>query len=226
MKKIFSSFVMTLALSSAGHAAFSSAEVYTAKRLQVQIYKDANSLDLPDEARNQLRRFKQFAVVKENGSIIRVFAVSTGLEGNEVGPNDGSIETPNGYFTLDARQDNLPYRDSPNEPAIFLRHGLVFVDPPGEGNVLAMHRGRVTGNRASHGCIRLDADDAEWLFAKVGEVGVDNVGLAIYGIPARMTQNGREVAVQLPTFRRTDMGNDELNAILDRLDPERRRREK
>jgi hypothetical protein len=84
----------------------------------------------------------------EFGGLVRWGPVSTGLRGSQ---------TPTGWFHLNWRATG---RVSTVNPDWFLKSYFNFGNEEG----LAFHEYALPGHPASHGCVRLLARDAQWLF--------------------------------------------------------------
>jgi L,D-transpeptidase catalytic domain len=114
-----------------------------------------------------ISKVSQKMTVKVDGDTEYVWPVSTGA---------AKYETPSGNFRpfrMEAEHFSKEWDDAP------MPHSIFFT-PRGH----AIHGSFYTkslGRRASHGCVRLAPDNAETLFALVGEVGMSNTSVVLKG---------------------------------------------
>ncbi len=157
--------------------------------IKVEAFKDPTSVQMPEQAKDRRERFNQVVVVKEDNEIVQAFKVSTGVHDLDA----NSIETPNGYFSFHKVAREFLYF---NRSGSVAREpwGLYFFDPaeldPRQAsndrrNQAAMHSypsAQVTGNRESHGCIRVVERNQKELWERInGLSGGRYAALAVYG---------------------------------------------
>lgn len=89
---------------------------------------------------------KQSYTVIDNNKLIKTGKVSTGKSGHR---------TPSGHFTIHTKYANVMSKKY-KAP---MNYAMFFI-----GSLYAIHQGVVPGYPASHGCIRVPAKDASYLF--------------------------------------------------------------
>lgn len=112
--------------------------------LSFLLFSTENALSAPEIVVNLA---KQSYTVIDNNKLIKTGKVSTGKSGHR---------TPVGRFTIHAKYTNVfskKYKAN-------MRHAMFFI-----GSLYAIHQGVVPGYPASHGCIRVSAKDASYLFS-------------------------------------------------------------
>jgi hypothetical protein len=155
----------------------------------------------------------QLMTVQVDGATRWQWKVSTGRTGHD---------TPNGTFHalyLDANHHSKKYDDAPMPHSVFftdLGHAIHGTD--------ALRR---LGTPASHGCVRLDPDNATQLFSLVAKEGVRNTTIVITGnaadavahakLPAAPAASAAPAARPVPAVAGTLRGN----AADDRIAPVR-----
>jgi len=122
----------------------------------------------------------QQVTVQVDGATRWQWKVSTGRIGHD---------TPNGTFHalyLDADHHSKKYDDAP------MPHSIFFTD---QGHALhGTFAARQLGTPASHGCVRLDRENATRLFALVKSEGPRNTTIVITGNAAEARANARRPA--------------------------------
>ncbi len=94
-------------------------------------------------------RSKQSYIVVEDGKVVKTGRTSTGRAGHR---------TPAGRFSIHAKYTKVrsaKYR-------VDMKYAMLF-----KGSLYAIHQGVVPGYPASHGCVRVPAKDARYLFSSL-----------------------------------------------------------
>lgn len=94
-------------------------------------------------------RSKQTYTVLDGGRMIKTGRVSTGKLGHR---------TPTGNFTIHTKRRSV----TSNRYKAQMPYAMFFI-----GSLYAIHQGIVPGYPASHGCVRVPAKDASYLFASL-----------------------------------------------------------
>ncbi len=96
-----------------------------------------------------INRTTQSYTVIDNGKVIKTGKTSTGKRGHS---------TPAGRFSIHAKYTkvrSVKYK-------VWMKYTMLF-----KGSLYAIHQGVVPGYPASHGCVRVPAKDAQYLFSTI-----------------------------------------------------------
>jgi lipoprotein-anchoring transpeptidase ErfK/SrfK len=96
-----------------------------------------------------INRATQSYTVIDNGKVIKTGKTSTGKRGHS---------TPAGRFSIHAKYTkvrSVKYK-------VWMKYTMLF-----KGSLYAIHQGVVPGYPASHGCVRVPAKDAQYLFSTI-----------------------------------------------------------
>lgn len=96
-----------------------------------------------------INRAEQSYTVIDNGKIVKTGRVSTGKPGHS---------TPAGRFTIHAKYTSVKSQ----RYKVMMKYTMLF-----KGSLYAIHQGVVPKYPASHGCVRVPAKDARYLFSTI-----------------------------------------------------------
>jgi len=96
-----------------------------------------------------INRATQSYTVIDNGKVIKTGRTSTGKPG---------YRTPSGRFSIHAKYTKV--RSA--KYGAMMKYSMFF-----KGSLYAIHQGVVPGYPASHGCVRVPAEDAQYLFSSI-----------------------------------------------------------
>lgn len=213
---------------------------FDSAKIQVEVFKDADSFTTEAPIAN---KFAQFTVVRVDSEIVDAYVVSTGIDD----PASKSIETAPGYFLFDLVEENFVYHNSSGSD-VLEPWGLYFFDLPQvlpEGpaktqmlnndrrNKAALHsyaQNQINGSRLSHGCVRSPLAHVRSLWTRVDNTrddqGTNNraddtydAALAIYGKALKLPDpSTHELKTILPESKRpTPISASDARTIKDLL---------
>ncbi len=137
----------------------------------------------------------QTMTVSQDGSVLYTWPVSTGVRAHDT---PGGAYTP---FRMEKDHYSKEWDDAPMPNSIFFTtrghaiHGTT-------------HRAAI-GRPASHGCVRLELENARTLFALVRQEGMPNTKVVLTGTtPGR--SNAPEVARRAPTYNQPGYADDDV----------------
>lgn len=96
-----------------------------------------------------INRATQSYTVIDSGKVIKTGKTSTGKKGHA---------TPPGRFSIHAKYTKVRSK----KYKVWMKYTMLF-----KGSLYAIHQGVVPGYPASHGCVRVPAEDARYLFSSI-----------------------------------------------------------
>ena len=149
----------------------------------------------------EIDKSAQRMIVSQDGARLHVWPVSTGLRAHD---------TPAGSFTPFRMEKDHFSREWDDAP---MPHSIFFTR---QGHAIhgTEHRRKI-GQPASHGCVRLEPENARVLFGLVRQEGMANTRVVLFGVPPGATR-APEVARRAPRYAQPGIDDDVTSAATPR----------
>jgi hypothetical protein len=149
----------------------------------------------------EIDKSAQRMIVSQDGARLHVWPVSTGLRAHD---------TPAGSFTPFRMEKDHFSREWDDAP---MPHSIFFTR---QGHAIhgTEHRRKI-GQPASHGCVRLEPENARVLFGLVRQEGMANTRVVLFGVTPGATR-APEVARRAPRYAQPGIDDDATSAATPR----------
>jgi hypothetical protein len=149
----------------------------------------------------EIDKSAQRMIVSQDGARLHVWPVSTGLRAHD---------TPAGSFTPFRMEKDHFSREWDDAP---MPHSIFFTR---QGHAIhgTEHRRKI-GQPASHGCVRLEPENARVLFGLVRQEGMANTRVVLFGVTPGATR-APEVARRAPRYAQPGIDDDVTSAATPR----------
>jgi L,D-transpeptidase catalytic domain len=149
----------------------------------------------------EIDKSAQRMIVSQDGARLHVWPVSTGLRAHD---------TPAGSFTPFRMEKDHFSREWDDAP---MPHSIFFTR---QGHAIhgTEHRRKI-GQPASHGCVRLEPENARVLFGLVRQEGMANTRVVLFGVTPGATR-APEMARRAPRYAQPGIDDDVTSAATPR----------